>query len=159
MEATYQCSNVNLKIMGIDFMVDLIVLKSCGIDVILGMNCLVKYDGMVSCAKKAVVLTCSHGDRVEVSLNMLAKIDAMENQVEEKYPENIKVVYEYPDIFPEELPGMTPDRDIEFSIDLLPETAPISIRPYRLDVKNLVELKKQIEEFLEKGFIFPSSSP
>jgi hypothetical protein len=48
MEATYQCSNVNLKIMGIDFMVDLIVLKSCGIDAILGMNYLVKYDGMIS---------------------------------------------------------------------------------------------------------------
>jgi hypothetical protein len=159
MEATYQYSNVNLKIMGIDFMVDLIVLKSCGIDVILGMNCLVKYDGMVSCAKKVVVLMSSHGDRVEVSLNMLARIDAMENQVEEKYLENIKVVYEYPDMFPEELPGMTPDRDIEFSIDLLPETAPISKRPYRMDVKNLVELKKQIEEFLEKGFICPSSSP
>jgi hypothetical protein len=59
MEATYQCSNVNLRIMGIDFMVDLIVLKSCGIDVILGMNCLVKYDGMISCAKRPVALTSS----------------------------------------------------------------------------------------------------
>jgi hypothetical protein len=55
MEATYQCSNVNLKIMGID----LVVLKSCGIDVILGMNCLVKYNGMISCARRAVVLTSS----------------------------------------------------------------------------------------------------
>jgi hypothetical protein len=83
-EATYQCSNVNLKIMGIDFMVDLIVLKSSGIDVILGMNCLVKYDGMISCARTAVALTSSQGDRVEVSLNMLEKADAMVNQVEEK---------------------------------------------------------------------------
>ena len=48
---------------------------------------------------------------------------------------------------------------IEFSIDLLPETAPISKRPYRMDVKNLVELKKQIEELLEKGFILLSASP
>jgi hypothetical protein len=71
--------------MGIYFMVDLIVLKSCSIDVILGMNCLVKYDGMISCARRAVALTSSHGDRVEVSLNMLAKANAMENQVEEKY--------------------------------------------------------------------------
>jgi hypothetical protein len=54
---------------------------------------------------------------------------------------------------------MPPDRDIEFSIDLLPRTAPISKRPYRMGVKNLVELKKQIEELLEKGFICPSSSP
>jgi len=54
---------------------------------------------------------------------------------------------------------MPPDRDIEFRIDLLPGTAPISTRPYRMDVKNLSELKKQIEELLAKGFIRPSSSP
>ena len=51
---------------------------------------------------------------------------------------------------------MPPDRDIEFSIELLPRTAPISKRAYRMDVKNLIELKKQIEELLEKGFIHPS---
>jgi hypothetical protein len=73
--------------------------------------------------------------------------------------ENIKVVCEYPDVFPEELPGMPPDRDIEFPIELLPGTAPISKRHYRMDVKDLVELKKQIEELLEKCFILPSSSP
>ena len=55
--------------------------------------------------------------------------------------------------------SMTPDCDIEFSIELLPGTAPISKRPYRMDVKVLVELKKQIQELLEKGFICPSSSP
>jgi hypothetical protein len=54
---------------------------------------------------------------------------------------------------------MPPDRDIEFSIELLPETAPISKRAYRVDVKDLIELKKQLEELLEKGFIHPSSSP
>jgi hypothetical protein len=59
-------------------------------------------------------------------------------------------VCEYPDVFPEELRGMPPDRDVEFSIELLPRTAPISKRPYRMDVKDLVELKKQIEELLEK---------
>jgi hypothetical protein len=63
------------------------------------------------------------------------------------------------DVFPEELPGMPPDRDIEFSIELLPGTAPISKIPYRMGVKDLVELKKQIEELLEKGFICPSLSP
>jgi hypothetical protein len=121
MEATYQCSNVNLKIMGINFMVDLIVLKSSGIDVILEMNCLVKYDGMISCARRAVALTSSQGDRVEVSLNMLAKVDAMVNQVEEKSLENIKVVCEYPDVFPKEFLGMPPNRDIEFSINYYPK--------------------------------------
>jgi hypothetical protein len=76
-------------------------------------------------------------------------------------------VNEYPDVFPDDLPGMPPDQDIEFSIELdiefgielLPGTAPISKRPYRMDVKDLAELKKQIEELLSKGFIRPSSSP
>jgi hypothetical protein len=88
-----------------------------------------------------------------------AKGEIMVNHLEEKALENIKVVCEYPDVFPKELPGMPPNRDIEFSIELLSGTAPISKRPYRMDVKDLVELKKQIEELLEKGFIRPSSSP
>jgi hypothetical protein len=73
--------------------------------------------------------------------------------------EDIRVVNEFPDVFPENLPGMPPDRGIEFSIQLIPGIAPISKRPYRMDVKGLAELKKQIEELLSKGFIRPSSSP
>jgi hypothetical protein len=76
-----------------------------------------------------------------------------------KVLEDIKVVNEYPDVFPDDLPGMPPDRDIEFSIELLPGTAPISKTPYRMNVKDLAGLKKQIEELLSKGFIRPSSSP
>jgi hypothetical protein len=68
------------------------------------------------------------------------------NSVEGKALEDIKVVNEFPDVFPEDLPGMPPDRDIEFSIELIPGTAPIPKRPYRMDVKDLAELKKQIEE-------------
>jgi hypothetical protein len=56
------------------------------------------------------------------------------------------VVQDYPDVFPEELPGMPPDRDIKFLIELLPGTSPISKRPYRMLVNELVELKKQIVE-------------
>jgi hypothetical protein len=88
-----------------------------------------------------------------------AEAETMVNHLEEKSLENIKVVCEYPDVFPEELPGMSPDRDIEFSIELLSRTAPISKRPYRMDVKDLVEPKKKKEELLEKNFIRPSSSP
>jgi hypothetical protein len=67
--------------------------------------------------------------------------------------EDIRVVQEYPDIFLEELPGMPPDHDIEFLIELL------SQRPYRMPVNELVELKKQIDELQAKRFIQPSSSP
>jgi hypothetical protein len=73
--------------------------------------------------------------------------------------EDIRVVCEYPDVFPKESPGMPPNRDVEFVIDLFPGTAPISKRPYRLSSTQLLELEKQIKELLEKGFIRPSSSP
>jgi hypothetical protein len=65
----------------------------------------------------------------------------------------------YPDVFPEELPGMPPDREVEFVIDLLPGTTPISKRPYRMAVEELKELKKQITKLQEAGYIRLSSSP
>ena len=71
----------------------------------------------------------------------------------------IPMVCEFPDVFPEDLPGLPPDRDVEFSIKLEPSTAPISRCPYRMAPKELAEIKKQLEELLEKGFIHPSSSP
>ena len=73
--------------------------------------------------------------------------------------EEVPIVKDYPDVFPEELPGMPPDRDIEFLIELLPCTGPISKRPYRMPANDLEEIKKQIKELLEKGYIRRSSSP
>jgi hypothetical protein len=63
------------------------------------------------------------------------------------------------DVFLEELPCMSPNRDIEFVIELVPGTVPIYKRPYRMDAKQLAELKDQIKELLEKGYIRPNSSP
>jgi ribonuclease HI len=73
--------------------------------------------------------------------------------------EAIRIVSEFPDVFPEELPGMPPEREVEFAIELIPGTAPISKRAYRVSGPKLVELKKQIDELLEKGYIRPSTSP
>jgi hypothetical protein len=72
---------------------------------------------------------------------------------------SILVVCEFPDVFPDDLPGLPPDRDVEFTIELEPGTAPISRRPYRMAPKELAEMKKQLEELRNKGFIRPSSSP
>jgi hypothetical protein len=150
MKATHSCPHVNIKIQGIDFSVDPVVLGSNGIDVILGCNWLKSCDGVIQCAKGTIMLTSPQGERIQVNIDKSTdeKGKTVINHLEEKPLENIKVVCEYPDVFPEELPGMPPDRDIEFSIELLPRTAPISKRPYRMDVKDLVELKKQIEELL-----------
>jgi hypothetical protein len=71
----------------------------------------------------------------------------------------VLVINEFPDVFPEELPGMPPDRDIEYVTKLKPGTAPIYKTPYRMATPELDELKEHIKELLEKGFIRPSPSP
>ena len=72
---------------------------------------------------------------------------------------DIPIVRDFSDVFPDDLPGLAPDREIEFIIDLLPGTNPISIAPYRMAPTELKELKEQLQELLDKGFIRPSSSP
>ena len=70
-----------------------------------------------------------------------------------------RMVSEFPDVFPDDLPGMPPERDIEFSIDLLPGTAPIAKRPYCMAPIEHEEVKKTIDELLAKGYIHRSFSP
>ena len=71
----------------------------------------------------------------------------------------ISVANEYADVFPDEMPGLPPSRDNDFTIDLIPGAGPVSMAPYRMEPAELAELKKQIEELLEKQFIRPSASP
>jgi hypothetical protein len=73
--------------------------------------------------------------------------------------DQVPVVCEYPDVFREELPGMPPNQDIEFIIELIPGTAPIAQRPYRMNPQELEELKKQLADMLSKGLIRSSASP
>ena len=73
--------------------------------------------------------------------------------------EAILVVKEFPDVFPEELPGLPPEREVDLSINILPRTAPISKAPYRMAPTELKELKTQLQELLDKGFVRPSVSP
>jgi hypothetical protein len=121
LRATYSCPQTKIEIRGLSFLVELIILESSGIDVILGIDYLTKYDVVISCAKRMVTLTSPQGERIQVNINMPTPIEVMLNQLEEKSLEHIRIVCEYPDVFPEELPGMPPDRGIEFSIELLPE--------------------------------------
>jgi hypothetical protein len=72
---------------------------------------------------------------------------------------DVRTISEFLDVFPEELPGMPPDREIEFVIELVPGTAPIFKRPYRMAANQLVELKEQLQKLLDKGYIRPSASP
>jgi len=78
---------------------------------------------------------------------------------ERERPSVIPVAHEFEDVFLDEVPGLPPSREVEFSIDLVPGTGVVSMAPYRMAPAELVELKKQIEELMEKQFIRPSTSP
>ena len=86
-------------------------------------------------------------------------IEPMVYATERTEIKKISVVCDFPDVFPEKLPSLPPDRDVEFSIELVPGTAPISKRPYRMAPNELKELKTQLQEQPDKGFIRSSSSP
>jgi hypothetical protein len=114
----------------------------------------------IHCAKGTVELTSSKGERFEVEIAVTTTIRLAAFLVDGKFVGvNIRVVRDFSDVFPEELLGMPPDREVEFVIDLLPETAPISKRPYMTSVEELKELKKQLMELQEARYICPNSSP
>jgi hypothetical protein len=89
-----------------------------------------------------VLLTSPEGEQFEFVATLPSAADCAVNQLKANLIEGIRVVCDYPDVFPDNLLGMPPKRDIEFIIDLLPGTAPIAKRPYRMSVGELEELKK-----------------
>jgi hypothetical protein len=164
MPAWQLCPMVNLKIMEVDFVANLIVLESKGIDVILGMDWLSKHKVLIDCTKKSVKLTTPEGKEMEFVTEpvVIAKGVANHvkvNQLDASQGSEVPVVNGFPDVLPEELPSMPPDRDIEFVIELKPGTTPIYKTPYMVATLEFAELKEHLKELLEKEFIHPSSSP
>jgi hypothetical protein len=164
MHARHVCPKVSILIRGVEFLANLIVLESKGIDMILGMEWLSKHNGLIDCAKKAVRLTPSSGKELEYIAESLVTDKAASNRIVLNHLDaastlDIRTISEYPNVFPEELPGMPPDREIEFVIELVPGTAAIFKRPYRMAANQLAELKEQVQELLDKGYICPSASP
>jgi hypothetical protein len=128
---------VNLKIRGVDFVTNLIVLELKGIDVIFGMDWLGKHKVLIDCTKKSIKLTTPNGEELEFVVEPVVIAKGMVNhakinQLGASQGSEVPVVNEFPDVFPEELPGMPPDRDIEFVIELKPGTAPIYKTPFRM---------------------------
>jgi hypothetical protein len=97
--------------------------------------------------------------KVTLHLPAISHIKASLHHVVERRLEDIHVVHEFPDVFPNDLPGMPPERAIEFKIELQPGTDPISKAPYKMSWEELAELRIQLIDLLDKGFIRPSSSP
>ncbi|CAH9124286.1 unnamed protein product [Cuscuta epithymum] len=174
-------SNVSIVISDTELPGDLIQFDLEDIDVVLGMDWLGKYKARILCDEQKVVLRGPHKKRVSYKVVTsqpgvkLATMRQVKRHVregcevylcmikdlttEDPTIDQIPVVNEFPDVFPEEIPGMPPEREVEFSIDLMPGTAPISKAPYRMAPKEMQELKEQLEELLGKGYIKPSVSP
>jgi hypothetical protein len=154
---------LNLKIRGIDFVANLIILELKGIDVNLGMDRLSKHKAVIDCAKKPIKLTTPDGKEMEfvtepvVTAKVVANC-AKVNQLHASQGSEVPVVNEFLDVFPEWLPGMPLDQDIKFVIELKPGIAPIYKTPFRMTTPELAEFKEHIKELLEKGFIRLSSS-
>jgi hypothetical protein len=146
---------VNLKIRGVDFIANLIVLESKGIDVILGMDWLSKHKVLMDCAKKYVKLTTPEGKEMEfVAVPVVTAKGVVNrvkvNQLDASQGSEVPVVNEFPDVFLEELLGMPPNQDIKFLIELKPGTTPIYKTPYRMATPELAELNEHNKELLEK---------
>ena len=138
---------------------DLIVMGTHGIDIILVMNWMRKHQVRLDLTKREVHLNSPIHGTITLNLPFYRDPSSVSYHAAELKIEDIPVVCEYPNVFPNELPGMPPDREIEFAIELQPCTAPISRRPYCMPPNELAELKKQIQELLDKGYIRPSTSP
>jgi hypothetical protein len=142
MRTKHLCPAISITIRGVDFLENLIVLDSKGIDIILGMDWLRKYDRVILCAKRAIRLTKEDDTIVDFNATIQAEQVSLLNKVQATSLNEVRVAQEYPEVFLEDSPGIPLDRDIEFIIELLPGTPPISKRPYRMPVNELVELKK-----------------
>ncbi|GMI66048.1 hypothetical protein HRI_000274100 [Hibiscus trionum] len=163
------------------FHVDLMELPFYGFDVILGMDWLAEHRAVVDCENKRVSLKLADdyevvvvGENVKFLANVVSSLEAsrmlrqgceaylafvMNPSSKELRVQDIRVVKEFPGVFPEELPGLPPNREVEFGIELYENTTPVSITPYRMAPKELKELKTQLQELLDRGFIRPSMSP
>jgi hypothetical protein len=144
MPARQLCPKVNLKLRRVDFVANLIVLELKGIDVILGIDWLSKFKVLIDYAKKSIKLTTPEGKEMEFIAEPVVTIKgvlnhAKVNQLDASQGSEVPVVNEFPDVFPEELPGMPADRDIEFVIELKPGTTPIYKTPYRMATPELAE--------------------
>ncbi|KAH0761311.1 hypothetical protein KY290_017384 [Solanum tuberosum] len=141
---------------------DLVIPDMTDFDIILGMILLSLYYVVLTCNAKSVFLEIPSRERLEwegVYKHKPTKVHIREVDVAPPSIESIHVVFEFKEVFPTDFPSMPPDRDIYFCIDLKRGTRPIFIPPYRMVLAELRELKAQIQELLDKGFIRPSASP
>ncbi|GJR69884.1 putative reverse transcriptase domain-containing protein [Tanacetum coccineum] len=177
-----------LNILSHPFNIDLMPVELGSFDAIIGMDWLVKYQAIIVCVEKIVRIPWGnetlivHGDEsnrgYEAHLHIISysktqeymlkgcpvflahvTTKEVEDKSEKKRLEDVPIFRDFPEVFPEDLPGLPLTRQVEFQIDLVPGVAPVARVPYRLEPSEMKELSEQLKELFEKGFIRPSSSP
>ncbi|GKA08541.1 putative nucleotidyltransferase, ribonuclease H [Tanacetum coccineum] len=155
-------------------------IKLGSFDVVIGMDWLSKYHARIICDEKVVHIPVNgetliiRGDQSKTPLSLIScikteryisqgcqvfVIQVMEKKSDEKRLEDIPVVREFLEVFPEDLPSLPPIRQVEFQIDLIPGAEPVTRAPYRLAASEMQELSNQLQEFVDRGFIRLSTSP
>ncbi|GJT31129.1 putative reverse transcriptase domain-containing protein [Tanacetum coccineum] len=175
-----------LGLLGHPFDIDLMPVELGSFDVIIGMDWLAKYHALIVCDEKVVRIpygnevliirgdNCDSGSKLNIisctktqkyiekgCQVYLAQVTSKkaEDKSEERRLEDVPIVREFLEVFPEDLPGLPPARQVEFQIDLVPGAAPVARAPYRLAPAEMQELSTQLQELSDRGFIRPSSSP
>ncbi|GJS25926.1 putative reverse transcriptase domain-containing protein [Tanacetum coccineum] len=162
------------------FEIDLMPIELGTFDVIIGMDWLVKHDAVIVCGEKVVRIPYGNktltvkSDKGMSRLKVISRIKSRkyieqgyhlflahvnEKKPKEKRLEDVLVIRDFPEVFPDDLLGLLPPRQVEFRIDLVPRAAHVARAPYHLAPSEMRELSVQLQELLEKGFILPSSSP
>ncbi|GJR12782.1 putative reverse transcriptase domain-containing protein [Tanacetum coccineum] len=175
-----------LGLLGHLFDIDLMLVELGSFDIIIGMDWLAKYHMLIVCDENVVripygdevliirgdnydggsklnIISCTRTQKyIEKGFQVyLAQVTSKkaEDKSEEKRLEDVPVVWEFLEVFPEDLPRLPPDRQVKFQIDLVPGTTPVARAPYQLAQAKMQELSTQLQELSDRGFIRPSSSP
>jgi hypothetical protein len=177
--SNYVCPCYVIRLADEDFVANLVVIPLDVFDAILGMDWLSQYQAIISCFMQTISLHAPSGRDVilvgsamKYSLSLLYHLFParwmrksgilffmVQDDEAELHLEDIRVVCDYPDVFPLELPGIPPIWNAVFEIKLVPGTQPIYKSPYQMAPKEQVELKRQLDDLLAKSFIRPSKSP
>nr|GEU66584.1 putative reverse transcriptase domain-containing protein [Tanacetum cinerariifolium] len=168
-----------INLVGHLFKIDLMPIEIGTFDVIIDMDWLVEQDAIIVCGKKVVhvpyknktlvveddrgasrlkVISCIKARKFIERGSQLFVAHVTEKESQEKRIEDVHVIRNFPEVFPDDLPGLPPPRQVKFQIDLVPGAAPVVYAPYWLVPSEMKELAKQLQELSEKGFIRPSSS-
>ncbi|GJY27602.1 retrotransposon protein, putative, ty3-gypsy subclass [Tanacetum coccineum] len=150
-------SGCTLNLLEHPFNIDLMPVELGRFDVIIGMDWLSKFHAMIVCDEKKVRIP--YGNEILIVRGDESNAKKTEDKSKEERLGDVLIVQDFLEVFPEDLPGLPPARQVKFQIELVPDAAPVARAPYRLAPSEMQELYTQLQELVDKGFIRPSSSP